>query len=535
MHSNYYQLPPDGTGKKVFARKVNFLNYKERGLEVFEEGDVVVGSASNRSMTVLSVHHETTTGYIVLSYGNEQNEDDATSWTDGEDLIISGKGTVALADGIGQDHYTNTSIITSFDNPYHGLLIDTHGQAYVRFLEGDQLLDGAGKSITSEETKIGDYHFSEDAMASLLSITSAGGGTVEYDIPSHSATLKTTSASGDLIYIQSDKFHPISINQSLYCEFAMQSGDNGKTNLLRRAGLFYELNGFFMELHDLGFKIVHRSNGTGSVVSTHVEQADFNGDPLDGTGLSRYVLDFTKVNKYWMDFHPGVRIRFGTFDQDGARIMIHTILLGNTATTPLINATGLPIRFEIENTDDTASHSQMTVYSSTVSIQGEDSFHRHKFEKSSGEVTCTSAEWTPILSIKPDALMDGNINRALTKLGHMSLSCVTSADGSVDGRVKVELFETPVLDGATFATQRTGSHFLVDTAATGFIDEGHAFTEHLLKGTADIRLDYMDFLETYLCNKADGTERIWTLGCKAIREDVQVLGAFTWYEIEVTS
>lgn len=532
MHTNYYQLPPDGTGKKVFSRKTKILSYTGR-TGTFTEGETVVGASSGLSMRIIYDEQFTgTTGVLVLAYLNESNED-TTNWTDGENLQIDA-ATIGQADGIGEEFYGNMSSLVSHDNPYNGLLIDHHGQAYIRYLEGDQLLDASGKSITSQQTKYGIYHFSEDALNSQLSLITSGGGSVSYDIPSHSVTMETTNASGDHVHIMSDKFHPVEPDQSLYCEFSMSSGDNGKTNLLRRAGMYYELNGFFMELHDLDFSFIIRSNSTGSVVDTHVTQADFNGDPGDGTGISRFTIDFTNLNKYWMDYNPNNRIRIGTFDEKGGRITFHTEVLSNSSTLPSINCSALPIMFELKNDDTTASSSEMKVYNCTVTLEGEPTKHLHKFEKSSSEVTVTSSEWTPIVSIKPDTLLDGNTNRSLAQLGHMSLSCVTSADGSVDGRIKVEIFEDAWLSGGTYSTQRTGSHFLIDTDAVS-MSGGVAINEHLVKGTADISLDYLTFVDTYLCNKANGDARKYTLACKAIREDCRVLGAITWKEIEVIS
>lgn len=531
MHTNYYQLPPDGTGKKVFARKTKILYYTGK-TGLFPAGEVIIGTSSGLQMNIIFDESFTaSTGVLVLAYQNESNES-TISWVDGEDLTVDAV-TIAHADGTGEDYMSNMGSIVSHDNPYKGLLIDVHGQAYVRYLEGDQLLDATGKSMQSKETKVGVYNFSQHDLDDNFSVTLSGGSTLTQDTTANRAVLNCTTAQGDKVVVMSDKFHPVGSDQGIYGEFILASGDIGTIGLRRRAGLFYERNGIWFERNELdNLRLITRSDATGEVIDTIIENVDFNVDPADGTGKSGYQLNLTKINKMWLDWAPSNRIRFGTFDESGQRMVFHIIQCAGAHNIPPINCNALPVRFEEECLSGTASPSVMYIYDSTVSLYGDASYEKHQYEKSSDEITCTAAAWTPILSIRPNDLTNGDINRTIAELGHLSLSCVTSADGSVDGRVKVEIFEDMVLSGATFSTQREDSNFLIDTGATS-ASNGTAFTEYLWKGTDNINMENLTFLDNYLCNKADGTARTWTLACKAIREDVQVLGAFTWTEIHM--
>lgn len=532
MNTNYYQLPPDGVGKKVFSRKTKILYYANK-TGTWKIGDIVTGLSSGLSMEILADHiFGATHGYIALKYLTRHNEA-STNWINGEELVVNAI-SIATANGTGEDYFNNTSTITSFNDPYIGLKIDPQGQAYVRYLEGDQLLDAGGKSKNSQETTIGIYHFNNLAVEEQCVVTTSGNGSYSYDIPSHSITLQTDNTSGDSVSIKSDKFHPTSSEQGLYTEFILQIGDEGKDNVTRRGGLYYESNGFFLELEDGNMYFAIRSNGTGSVVDTYIPQSEFNVDKLDGTGPSLYSLNITNINKYWMDYSPFNRIRFGTFDATGNRVIMHVEVIGNDSPNPRVNSSALPINFEIFNTNSTASPSNMTIHQAIVSVEGCPEWRKRKFEKSSDEVLVTSNEWTPIISIKPDDIHDGSINRSLAKLQHMTVTSVTSADGSIDGRIKIEIFETANLSGATFSIQKEDATFLVDTDAYGMTN-GKPFIEHMVKGTKDIDLKYLKFLDTYLCNKADGTPRVWTIAVKAIREDCQVAVGISWCEIGVVS
>jgi hypothetical protein len=399
MHTNYYQLPPDGVGKKIFARKTMMLRYKNKILD-FAEGTIVHGEDSGIDGMVLQIEiFGTTSGMLIMNYTNADNETQ-NSYIPGELLTVNGI-SMGYADTF-EDFFSNVSNITSFVNPRNGLKVGRGGQAYVRYLEGDQLLDASGKSKISVDKKTGIYLFSERAINKQMSTTINGGAYITYN--SGNCVLHTGTTSGDYIDIMTDKFHPVSPDQSLYMEFVMQSGDWGKMGLDRQAGFYYDLNGVFLEIRDLSMCLVTRSNATGSIVDTKICQPDFNIDTVDGNGPSRFILDFTKINKYWIDYSPFNRVRFGTFDDTGNRLTIHIETLSNTTFGPRINASALPLRFEMKNIADTASASEMTIYHTIATLEGDDTQHINHLTTVSNITTVTSGAWMPIISGRPTAL-----------------------------------------------------------------------------------------------------------------------------------
>jgi hypothetical protein len=77
-------------------------------------------------------------------------------------------------------------------------------------------------------------------------------------------------------------------------------------NIRQRVGYFNTQNGVFFQANGTTLSMVMRSDslptpGTPSDVRT-VNQADWNGDKLDGTGASGITLDPSKTQIFWCDF-----------------------------------------------------------------------------------------------------------------------------------------------------------------------------------------------------------------------------------------
>ena len=90
--------------------------------------------------------------------------------------------------------------------------------------------------------------------------------------------------------------------------------------------------------------------GTPSDTRT-VNQADWNGDKLDGTGPSGITLDVTKTQILWMDFEwlgvGSVRCGFIINEQ---YIVCHTFNNANDITSVYMSTAILPVRYEITST-----------------------------------------------------------------------------------------------------------------------------------------------------------------------------------------
>lgn len=144
-----------------------------------------------------------------------------------------------------------------------------------------------------------------------------------------------------------------------------------KDNLRQRVGYFDTQNGVYLEQVGSTVTLNIRSNVTGALQYETVQQSEWNGDPLNGSGVSTLVLDLTKAQIFWIDFEwLGVgTVRCG-FVIDGQFVTAHQFHHANRISTTYMTTACLPIRYEIENIDITSSSSTLNQICATVVSEG---------------------------------------------------------------------------------------------------------------------------------------------------------------------
>lgn len=144
----------------------------------------------------------------------------------------------------------------------------------------------------------------------------------------------------------------------------------GGTDITRRIGHYDDDNGLFFEDSAGTYRVVRRSNVTGSPVDTAVNQSAWNIDPMDGTGNSGITIDFTKTQIFVIDFEwLGVgRVRFG-FNIDGVTYYCHQFLNANNLDAVYMSTPNLPLRYEIIN-GGTGSASELECICTSVLSEG---------------------------------------------------------------------------------------------------------------------------------------------------------------------
>jgi hypothetical protein len=144
-----------------------------------------------------------------------------------------------------------------------------------------------------------------------------------------------------------------------------------KTGLRQRVGYYGAANGYYLELNNSTVSFVERSSVSGSLVDTPVAQANWNVDPMDGSGPSGITLDLTKAQILFMDLEwLGVgTVRIG-FVIDGNFYVCHKFHHANIITSTYITTASLPLRYEITNTGVTSGASTLKQICSTVLSEG---------------------------------------------------------------------------------------------------------------------------------------------------------------------
>ncbi len=204
----------------------------------------------------------------------------------------------------------------------------------------------------------------------LWSSSTATGGTTSFNSAQGLVDLSVTSASGSEVIRETTKVFAYQPGKSLLIlnTFVMAPA---KTNLRQRVGYYGASNGYYLEQDNTTVSFVERSFVTGVVVNTPVVQANWNVDPMNGSGPSGITIDLTKAQILYMDLEwLGVgTVRIG-FVINGEFYVCHKFHHANLITSTYITTASLPLRYEITNTGDTSGASTLKQICSTVISEG---------------------------------------------------------------------------------------------------------------------------------------------------------------------
>lgn len=226
-----------------------------------------------------------------------------------------------------------------------------------------------GQLRVAEPYTLFDAKFRYGKRPELFSESTSSGGTVTHDANRISIALNSGATNGATAVFQSLRRLPYQSGKTSRCFLSMNVGA-GVSNKRKRWGLFDQFNGVFFELNGTALSVVTRSSVSGSVVDTSVAQSSWNGDKLDGTGLSGATLDLSAQNLFVIDFSwLGIGIVRFCVEVNGVLTVLHTVRSANVITSPYSQTGTLPVRIEITNTG--ASSSQNTYFTcASVQVDG---------------------------------------------------------------------------------------------------------------------------------------------------------------------
>lgn len=204
----------------------------------------------------------------------------------------------------------------------------------------------------------------------LWSTATATGGTATYNAAQGLMNLNVTTTSGSSVQRQTIKVFSYQPGKSLLVMTTFVCAAP-KANLDQKIGYYNTDNGYFLEQDGLTTYFVERSAVSGAVTNTRVAQADWNVDPMDGTGPSGITLDISKAQILWMDLEwLGVGTVNMGFVINGSFYICHKWDHANLVTSTYITTASLPLSCEITNTAATASASTLKQICSTVISEG---------------------------------------------------------------------------------------------------------------------------------------------------------------------
>ena len=466
MADSYIQVPPDSTGKKIASEAITEIyidNFTEGSIAL---GDILFGGTSNATGKV--------TGVVLEGSGEAKIylKDASGTWLDNEAVEVNAVivGNVNWTGHSQLDAEYQKILIADPNNPSYIQSIDRFGATVNTFTDGAPTFSPFGAMVTGERQNIKAYSFDYDNMDQDFTTVIAGAGTATFEPITGCSLVTTGTAPGDLAQRTTDFYHPYKPGVGQQFLVTVQVGDNGKTNVVRRWGYYDDDNGVFWELDGTQLSVVLRSNTTGVVTETRINQQDFHLDQLDGTDSIGFNLDLTKSNIFLIDLQwlGSGRVRFGVSEPEGSFIIAHIMENANVNTVlPYMRTASLPFRYEQENTGVAVSGSEMKIACATVNHSSKVYITGPKFSTNSNIKTLSVLnQEEPLYSFRPATTFAGQTNRCLSK-GVSNNFANLSGDGVVLFRLYFAGSDATLTNQA-FAAHAANSSTEIDTAATAF-------------------------------------------------------------------
>lgn len=392
-------------------------------------------------------------------------------------------------------------------------------------------LDAFGRlRVSNPLTLFDSSHRYSDNNLWANSITGTAAATFSTDEGLMNLTVGT--ASGDQIIRETIKVFSYQPGKSLLVMSTFVMGDP-KAGLRQRVGYYGAANGIYFERDGSTNYMVERSSVTGVLTNTRVAQANWNQDPLDGTGPSGLTLDSSKAQILYMDVEwLGLgTVRTG-FIINGAFVPAHNFDHANLVTTTYITTASLPLRYEMTNTAATASASTLKQVCSTVISEG--GYELRGAQLSAGNLITapttltTAGTFYPVVSIR---LKTTRLD-AIVILTAISILGITN-----NANYKWEVVMQGTTTGGTWVSAGTNSGVEYNLTGTSFSSTGGRILATGFFQGSNQGSNSVDILKEALFasqlerDPFTATAYELTLACTAAANGNQVLGSVDWEEI----
>jgi len=343
-----------------------------------------------------------------------------------------------------------------------GTIVSSSGLSNFNILNNQPMLaDAFGRLRVSNPFTLFDssHRYADNG---LWSTATAVSGTATFDANEGLINLGVTAASGSEVIRETVKVFSYQPGKSLLVinTFVMNAA---KTGLRQRVGYYGASNGYYLEQNDSAVSFVERSSVSGSLVNNPVAQANWNVDPMDGSGPSGITLDLTKAQILFMDLEwLGVgTVRIG-FVIDGNFYVCHKFHHANLITSTYITTASLPLRYEITNTSATGSSSRLKQICSTVLSEG--GYELRGLQQAVGtpitspKTLTTAGTFYPIVSIKLKS----------TRLDAIVVATAISIIGNTSANYNWQVVAAGTTTGGSWISAGTNSSVEYNLTGTSF-------------------------------------------------------------------
>ena len=370
----------------------------------------------------------------------------------------------------------------------------------------------------------------------LWSTYTSGTASATFNLSQGLVDLTIGSTNGDEVLRETTKVFSYQPGKSLLVMNTFVMND-AKTNLRQRIGYYGDDNGIYVELYGNALSLVERSLVTGVVTETSVAQADWNGDKLDGTGLSGLTLDMSKAQIFWMDIEwLGIGTVRAGFVINGKLIVCHSFHHANLIISTYITTASLPLRYEIKNigTPSPATSSTLKQVCSTVISDG--GYQLAGAQQAIGtpvaspRTLTTASTYYPIISLRLKASPD-----RLDSIVILTAASILPLSSAGNPNHNWQIVATGTTTGGTWTS--AGTESAVEYNITGTSFSGGRILASGFLGTSNQSSAGVDILKEALFksqlerNGITGTPFELTLVVAASANNASVLASLDWEEI----
>lgn len=397
------------------------------------------------------------------------------------------------------DDYLNrlTNEVNGFMDPFSPTSLDAFGR--LRVSEPYTLFDSQNRYAADNQ----------------FDVATTGTGTTTFLSNEAAIKMEVTGAGVGSVTRQSYRSFPYQPGKGLLLLATFVMDSSTSVNLTQSVGYFNASNGVFFKRTGSTNSFVLRSSstptpGTPSDIRT-VNQADWNGDKLDGTGASGLTLDPSKAQILWMDFEwLGVgSVRCG-FIIDGTYITCHTFENANEITSVYMTTAILPVRYSIASTTAAVAASMKAICCSVISDGGYEATSidhvARRINATSGSTITTS--FYPIVSIR----------LASTALGAVVIPSSFNFLPTTADNYEIALIKNATLTGPSWTAVPSDANVENDitaTAMTGGIIASSSFTTGK-SGPNPLSLDGSYNWDLQLGASLAGVSDIYTLAARVV-------------------
>lgn len=390
--------------------------------------------------------------------------------------------------------------------------------------------DAFARYRTSQPYMLYEFNSNQGILTSTLfnnfGTTLVAGGTVTHNNTRKTYAVATSTGATDSAIFQTRRYFRYQAGKSRFIVQSYTLG-TGATNTRKRIGYFDANDGVFLEQNGTALSLTLRSSVSGSPVDTTVAQASWNGDPLNGTGLSGKTLNpafnwIQQVDLQWLGAGR-VKVSFVIDDQE---IVAHTFYNANLISGPYMTSGSLPLRYEVTNTG-ASTGSSLNVICGMVASEGgatleDSSGNSWTAQNANAGVALTTTE-IAVIAIRPKTTFLSNTFRGTIIPASTSVLCDTRD-------LVVAAYYNPTITGGTWTSVNANSAVEVNTTMTAFSGGRKIISQFQDTSSAiDLNPGILS-KENLTLDLAGTTQDIYLVTARSVNLSGTVFGAINWKE-----